>query len=173
MLGGARELETRLVGSSYEVWPLTKCPIQDGQRFWRMGIRLGPDTSRGGANFLLSVESTPPALGGVGVHENSDALSAPGQVGYRPAVSTDANFGFCSMGPRSSKVALAQCDVRGRGSVRVAGQTSKGRQGNKKDLARGAKVGCCPLYATATNVVRPPSFALGVGGPLKAQDVHH
>ena len=84
----------------------------------------------------------------------------------------DAYLGYSCVGYQSPAAAFASCDVSGSVPVRWVGQTSKGRTGNRRELAQEGKVGYCPYPAAATRVALPPSFALGVGDALKAQCLH-
>ena len=52
MLGGARELETPLLGTSSDVRRPPARTVQKGRHHWRMGMRLGPLASGEGANYV-------------------------------------------------------------------------------------------------------------------------
>ena len=83
MLNGVRDLETPPVDTGYEVWSLPALPAQvDGRHHWRMGIRLGPNASGEGANYVVSVKSARPSHRKVGFREILEALPIQAQVGY-------------------------------------------------------------------------------------------
>ena len=86
-LNAARELDALLVGTASEVWPLPDRPVEDRQHHRRIGIRLGPHASTGGANYMVSVKSTPPAPRKAEAHEIS-SLRRERWVAHRPRTPT-------------------------------------------------------------------------------------
>ena len=63
--------------------------------------------------------------------EISDSLRAPAEEGRPPPTKTDAGLGHRCMGCQSSDAAFAHYDAQGNALLRVAGRTSRGRQGEK------------------------------------------
>ena len=63
--------------------------------------------------------------------EISDSLRAPAEEGRPPLTKTDAGLGHRCMGCQSSDAAFAHYDAQGNALLRVAGRTSRGRQGEK------------------------------------------
>ena len=121
---GARELAAR--GPSLKLRKIAARPVKAGQHTWRIGIRLGPLATDGGAN---SMQPYPPALHKVGVRVILDVLSAPGQVGYPSSMNTDACLGYSAVGYQSSGQAFTPRDVGRNVSVRLMGQSPKGHTG--------------------------------------------
>ena len=144
----------------------------DGTRHWPMEIRSGPYASREGANSATSARRPPLALCKFGVRGISGVVPAPGQVGYPPAMNTDASLGYPQMDYRSAEVVLGACEADGCVLARLGGTASRGPPGNKRDLTQKTKVGNSPCCAIATNVAfHPPPLVLGKVGDEDARDV--
>ena len=73
-LKGARDSEAALSGASYEVPGIPVRPANNGQRNWRIGVRVRLSACDEGAN---SMQAPPPALRRVGVCEVLDAPWVP------------------------------------------------------------------------------------------------
>ena len=90
-----------------------------------MGVRLGHQASRAGANNAQSVKSTPPAMRERAVRTTLHFLHVPDQVGFPPIMNADASLGSWRTANPSALVAMNLFEADKFALVREAGATKQ------------------------------------------------
>ena len=79
---------------------------------------------------MVFLKSTPPTVRKAEVSR---------QAGYSLSMNTDASLGYSFMGRHGAEATFASRDVGESALVRLMGQMSEGRSGNREDLSLRAK----------------------------------
>ena len=88
-----------LVGRDLQVWSLPGQQARVGGKCheWRLGVRLGSNTSGELPQRIYDLDATPRRIRKAGLQEVTEALRCEGQVGYPHSVATDGRPGFSVM----------------------------------------------------------------------------